>query len=76
MKRPGLTYKEKQELAGMEHAIMEAEERVSRLQEEINTPGFYEQDFTRTQEVLQQLEASEAEVARLYQRWEALDANR
>lgn len=76
VKRPGLTYKEKQELAGMEHAIMEAEERVARLQEEINTPGFYEQDFTRTQEVLQQLEASEAEVARLYQRWEALDANR
>ncbi|HOH31040.1 MAG TPA: hypothetical protein PLC40_15280, partial [Candidatus Hydrogenedentes bacterium] len=76
VKRPGLTYHEKQELAGIEQTILDAEEQVARLQEAINGPGFYGRDFTETQAVLQRLKEAEAEVARLYQRWEALETGR
>lgn len=74
--RPGLSYKEKQELAGMERQILEAEETVVLLHEQVNSPGFYEQAFTETQQVLTRLEAAEAEVSRLYQRWEELEAGK
>jgi ABC transport system ATP-binding/permease protein len=71
--RPGLTYKEKQELADMESAIQGAEQQVACLREEITRAGFYEQAFTITQQVLKRLEEAEAEVERLYDRWEELE---
>ncbi len=75
-KREGLTYKEKQELAGIEQTILEAEEKVVQLREEVNSAGFYSRDFTQTQQVLRQLDEAETEVARLYRRWEDLEAGR
>ena len=74
--RPGLNYKEKQELAAMEQHILAAEEKVALLHEQVNDAGFYSRDFTETQEVLRQLRDAEAEVARLYQRWEELEAGK
>lgn len=74
--RAGLTYKEKQELAAIEQKITEAEEEVARLHAQVNSPGFYEQDFTETQRVLKNLEEAESEVHGLYQRWEELEAGK
>lgn len=71
--RPGLTYQEKQELSRIEQTIQEAESRVAQLRDAINAPGFYEQEFSTTQPVLQDLEAAEVEVQRLYDRWEELE---
>ena len=71
--RPGLTYKEKQELAGMEASIQQAEARLAEMHQAINAPDFYEQDFSATGPILQDMETLEAEVARLYERWESLE---
>ncbi|MBS0659482.1 MAG: ABC-F family ATP-binding cassette domain-containing protein [Verrucomicrobia bacterium] len=67
-----LTFKERQELDGMEAQIMAAEERVSELDATLNDPAFY---VTRSQEaagLIDELESARAEVARLYARWEEL----
>ncbi|MCX5759697.1 MAG: ABC transporter ATP-binding protein, partial [Candidatus Hydrogenedentes bacterium] len=50
-----LTYKEQQELTGMEPAILDTEAEIERLETAIHEPGFYEQDYTRFQEVLDRL---------------------
>ena len=60
----------------MEKKILAAEEQVARLHEQVNSPGFYEQDFTETQRVLKNLEEAESEVHGLYQRWEELEAGK
>ena len=60
----------------MEQHILAAEEKVALLHEQVNDAGFYSRDFTETQEVLRQLRDAEAEVARLYQRWEELEAGK
>lgn len=71
--RPGLSYKEKQELTSIESFIEEAEREVDRIRLEINRPGFYDQPFTTTQHVLHQLEEAELKVKWLYARWEMLE---
>lgn len=72
--RAGLTYKEKKEYAAMEETILAAEQEVARLHRLVNDAGFYCEDYSKTQEVLQQLKNAEVEVSRLYTRWEALEA--
>jgi ATP-binding cassette subfamily F protein uup len=70
-----LTFKEQQELAGMEAAITAAEARVATLQAELEDPAFYRE--RRGAEVaarVQALDEARAEVERLYARWEALSA--
>lgn len=67
-----LSFKEKQELDGMEAQILAAEERVGELDAMLNDPAFY---VTRSQEaagLVDELERTRADVARLYARWEEL----
>jgi ATP-binding cassette subfamily F protein uup len=69
-----LTYREQREFQGMEQAILEAEEKVTTLDQTLNDPSFY---ITRSEEapvLLAELETRKAEVARLYARWEELEA--
>lgn len=69
-----LSFKEQRELDGMEEAIQTAEGRSAELDALLNDPSFY---VTRSQEAagLQaDLEALKEEIARLYARWEALEA--
>lgn len=71
-----LTFNETRELAGMEEAILAAEARVAELTAKLDDPSFY---ITRSQEaegLAQDLDQSKAEVARLYERWEELEAIR
>jgi ATP-binding cassette subfamily F protein uup len=69
-----LTYKEKQELAGMEESILQAESNLEALETEVHQSGFYEQEYTLVQERLAALEQAKSEVARLFERWEELAA--
>lgn len=78
--RPGkvrkLTFREARELEGMEDAILQAEAKAHELDGVLNDPGFY---VTRSHEapgLIQNLESARAEVARLYARWEELEAIR
>jgi ATP-binding cassette subfamily F protein uup len=71
-----MSFKETAELNAMETTIAEAEERVQTLDATLNDPSFY---ITRSQEAAKfsdDLEAAKAEVARLYLRWDELEALR
>jgi len=71
-----LNYNEKRELAGMEAAIHEAEERVAALETEIQEPGFYERGHEAVEMTLAAYRAAQAEVEALFARWEALEARK
>ncbi|MFN7138918.1 MAG: ABC-F family ATP-binding cassette domain-containing protein [Limisphaerales bacterium] len=67
-----LKYKEQIELAGMEDAIMEAEQEVARIEELFASPDFYKMHEQHAQ-LNADLEAAKAKVAALYARWEELE---
>jgi len=69
-----LTFKETRELEVMEKTILTAEEKVQALTTTLDDPNFY---ITRSQEasiLSDELDAAKAEIARLYARWEELEA--
>ncbi|MCC6144592.1 MAG: ATP-binding cassette domain-containing protein, partial [Candidatus Hydrogenedentes bacterium] len=68
-----LTYKEKQELEGMEARIHAAEAEVDRLEKALQAPGFYEQGHAAVQAALDALEGAKAAVEALFARWEELE---
>jgi ATP-binding cassette subfamily F protein uup len=77
-KEPGkspnrLTYKEKEEFAGIEAAIEAAEGLVARIEESVLAPQFYQQDYAAVQQTLKSLEDARSEVNRLYARWHELE---
>ena len=67
-----LTYKERQELAGIETAVETAEAEVARLEGVIGALGFYEQEYPRVQATLAALSAAKKRVEELYARWQEL----
>jgi ATP-binding cassette subfamily F protein uup len=69
-----LTLAERKELDGMEDIILAAEEKVAELEALINDPDFHANRFAELPETLGKLEAAKAEAARLYSRWEELEA--
>ena len=69
-----LSYKEKRELANIEQTIEEAESEVTRLENAIHEPGFYEQPYENVQETLDALEAAKQRLDGLYERWEELES--
>ncbi|HEY8933353.1 MAG TPA: ATP-binding cassette domain-containing protein, partial [Rariglobus sp.] len=69
-----LTLAERKELEGMEDAILLAEEKVAELEALINDPDFHATRFAELPETLAKLDAAKSETARLYARWEELEA--
>jgi len=67
-----LTWKEKQELEGMEAAILAAEAEAARLEQEILQPEFYSQNHEHVQEILHTLDRAKGHINALYVRWEEL----
>ncbi|MBN9683739.1 MULTISPECIES: ABC-F family ATP-binding cassette domain-containing protein [unclassified Corallococcus] len=71
-KKPGkLSYKDQRELDGMEATIEAAEKRKAELEAKLADPTVYSQG-SKVAEVNQALEATTAEVDRLYTRWQEL----
>lgn len=68
-----LKFKEEQELAGMEAAIMAAEEEVARIEGIFGSPDFYKRHAEHEQ-LKADLELAKAKVASLYARWQELEA--
>ncbi len=71
-----LSFKETKELEAMEGSILAAEENVARLESMFAAPDFYQQHGDRWKEMQGELDAAKKEVARLYARWEELEAVR
>ncbi|VAX03188.1 Bis-ABC ATPase Uup [hydrothermal vent metagenome] len=69
-----LSYKDKHELASLPAQIEALESEQAALQEQVNEPGFYQQDKVTINADLARLEQLQAELATAYQRWEALEA--
>ena len=68
-----LSFHEQRELAGMESAIHAAEARVTELEVTLHDPNFFSTRAKEAPAVIAELEATKAEISRLYARWEELD---
>ena len=68
------TFKEKQELAGMEAAIEAAERRVHELEATLSDPTVFKDRATEVQQLIAELDGARAEVERLFARWQELEA--
>ena len=69
-----LSFKEQRELDGMEGAIHVAEARVAEIEGTLNDPAFFATRGREATQLINELEHTKTEVARLYARWEELDA--
>jgi ATP-binding cassette subfamily F protein uup len=71
-----LSFKEKQELAGIEDAIAAAEAKVAELQLTLNDPATYKARAAEVPQLVAALDSARAEVERLYARWQELEGLR
>lgn len=71
-----LTLKERNELEGIESAILAAEQSVEMLELQLNDPEYQAANYAEIPAMVEKLEAAKSEVARLYDRWEELEALR
>jgi len=69
-----LTFKERQELAGIEAAIHEAEDQVGKLEAMLSDPTVFKDRGAEVHALITELDAARAEVERLFARWQELDA--
>ena len=68
-----LTFKEKNELSGIENAILTAEEVAQILESQVHDADFLATRFAEIPVMLEKLDAAKAMVAKLYHRWEELE---
>jgi ATP-binding cassette subfamily F protein uup len=69
-----LSFKEKQELAGIEGAIAAAEARVAELTATLNDPAIYKSRAAEVPALVAALDTAKGEVERLYGRWQELES--
>lgn len=69
-----LTMAEKKELESMEDAILIAEEKVADIEGILNDPDFQMNRFGEIPETMNRLELAREDAAKLYARWEELEA--
>jgi ATP-binding cassette subfamily F protein uup len=67
------TWKERQELAGMEQAILAAEERVAELEAALSDPLVFKERGAEVPGLIADLERARADVERLFARWHELE---
>jgi ATP-binding cassette subfamily F protein uup len=71
-----LSWKDKQELEGIEAAILQGEGEVTALETEMQVSGFYEQPHDQVLSKLDALAATRKKVETLYQRWQELEGRK
>ncbi len=70
----GLSYREREELAGMEERILGAESRKEELEEKLADPALYEENRSEEIQALNaELREIEETIEGLYERWEELE---
>ena len=68
-----LSYKLQRELDAIPLKIEELESEISELETAIAAPGFYQQEYSETESVMNQLSHKQAELDKLLERWEELE---
>jgi ATP-binding cassette subfamily F protein uup len=68
-----LTFKEKQELGGIEEAIHRAEARVAELEAALQDPVVFKERAAEVPAMVAALDTARADVATLFDRWQELD---
>jgi len=71
-----LSFKEKAELEGMEELILEAEAEAGSLGAKLNDPEFQARHYQEIETMAAELQTLQGRIARLYERWEELEAIR
>jgi ATP-binding cassette subfamily F protein uup len=71
-----LSFKETRELEGMEAQIHAVEAEVARIEGLFANPEFFRKHATQVNQLTAELDAAKEKVARLYSRWEELEAVR
>ena len=71
-----LSFKEQRELEGMEAQIHATESEVARIEGLFANPEFFRKYAAQVNQLTDELDAAKARVAKLYTRWEALEAIR
>lgn len=71
-----LTWKEARELEGMEEHILSTEEEIARIETLFALPDFHRQHGAQTEQLTSELSSAKDELAKLYLRWEELEAIR
>jgi ATP-binding cassette subfamily F protein uup len=69
-----LSFNEKNELEGIEDVIHAAEKESEELETQLNDPDFQAKNFSEIPALVAKLEAQKAKTAKLYSRWEELEA--
>jgi ABC transport system ATP-binding/permease protein len=69
-----LSYKEQQELAGMEELILKRESEAEEVEKALSDPDFYAKRAEEAGKLAAELEVMRADIAGLYSRWEELEA--
>ncbi len=69
-----LSFKQARELESIEPQILATEEEVARIERLFAAPDFHRTHATSTNELLAELAAAKTKAARLYARWEELEA--
>lgn len=69
-----LSFKELRELEGMEAQILAVETEIARIEKLFASPDFHRTHAAETNDLLAQVAAGKENVARLYARWEELEA--
>ena len=69
-----LTFKEKQELAGIEGVIHAAEARIAELERTVSDPDIFKQRPAEVPQLVADLDAARAELDRLFARWQELES--
>ncbi|MEI7811512.1 MAG: ATP-binding cassette domain-containing protein [Ignavibacteria bacterium] len=67
------SHKEMKELENIENDIMEAEEKVSRIESIFSSPDYFKTYAKRAAELTDDLKNSKEKVKKLYERWEELE---
>jgi ATP-binding cassette subfamily F protein uup len=71
-----MSFKEQQEWQGIEAAILAPDEKVVALEARLVSPELLKSGGAAIKDAMKELEGAKAEAARLYSRWEILDALR
>ena len=71
-----LTFNETRELEGIEEAILAAEEKAAEIEQKLNDPDFFVEHYEEATRLSDELEPAKTAAARLYDRWEELEAIR
>lgn len=74
VKRRKLSYKEQEELGSMESTILKIEGRIHEIETLFADPDFHRKHGQQTVELHQEIEISKAKLAKLFKRWEELEA--